>query len=44
MIEGFALAQEKKLSATICPKYVLAVVEILEEMLRALNLNKKPLA
>lgn len=31
--EGFALAQEKKLSATICPKYVQTAAEMLEEIL-----------
>jgi C_GCAxxG_C_C family probable redox protein len=31
--EGFALAQENKLFATICPKYVETAAEVLEEML-----------
>jgi C_GCAxxG_C_C family probable redox protein len=32
--EGLALAQEKKLSSTVCPPYVETAAEILEEMLR----------
>jgi C_GCAxxG_C_C family probable redox protein len=31
--EGLALAQEKKLSSTVCPPYVETAAEILEEML-----------
>jgi C_GCAxxG_C_C family probable redox protein len=31
--EGYAEAQEKKLFATICPKYVQTAAELLEEML-----------